>query len=486
MKTRFLSSYTLDTKKYFHGKKVLVMGLGLHGGGIGLVKFLARNGARIKVTDLRPRNELLESLGKLRGVPVEYVLGEHRKQDFCEANLIIKNPAVPRSSPYLKIARLYNIPVDTDIGIFFELYQGLIIGVTGTKGKSTTASLIFEFLRHKFKYTALAGNIGISVLEVLSKAKKKSPVILELSNWQLEDLTPHKKSPQIAVVTGIMPDHLNRYRTFGEYIKSKKLIYKFQGKNDILFLNFDDIRTRSFCRDASSRVIFFSRQHNLSETLKNKNSVGAFILDNYIVFGENEKKIIRTKHIKLKGEHNLINILAAVSLASYLGISIRYMRTALKLFSGIHSRIENIRSLGGVTFYNDTAATMPEATIAAIRVLRSVGAPTIILIGGGEDKNLNYKELAREIRSYVKYFILFPGTASQKIKKALQNIAPEFYGSSVVSATTMREAVRDAYKKSVAGDIVLLSPGAASFNMFKNEFDRGEQFVEAVKALEKK
>jgi len=262
------------------------MGLGLHGGGVGAAEFFARAGAKVTATDLRTKRQLKESIEKLRRLKIKYVLGKHREEDFKNADLIIRNPAVPDNSPYLKIAKEHNVPIDTDIGIFFEALMDSpsppqVIGITGTRGKSTTATLIYKFLKTKYKNVFLAGNIRKSVLSELPKiikfntsshqmrggapsesegrrgVERKDPIIvLELSSWQLEGLAKHKKSPHIAAITTIQPDHLNRYKGMGDYIKAKKLIFKFQNKNDILFLSEDDKIVKGFGKDAKAKLIF--------------------------------------------------------------------------------------------------------------------------------------------------------------------------------------------------------------------------------------
>ena len=213
--------------KNFKNKKIVVMGLGLHGGGVGVARFFAKQGARVLVTDLRKKAELKESLEKLKDWPIKYVLGKHRSEDFKNQDLIIKNPAVPNQSKYCQIAQRNGIPIETDIGLFFELCPAPIIGVTGTKGKSTTASLIAQILKSakggKRPKVVLAGNIRTSVLDQLPRIKKNSRVVLELSSWQLEGLAKHKKSPHLAVMTNFKPDHLNRYQNLKEYFQAKKL-----------------------------------------------------------------------------------------------------------------------------------------------------------------------------------------------------------------------------------------------------------------------
>jgi len=429
----------------FKSKKVVVMGLGLHGGGAGVAKFFCSQEAEVLVTDLKTKKELKESINKLKGLPIKYVLGKHRKEDFIGADLIIKNPDVPSDSLFLKIAKENNVPVETDISLFFDLSKAFIIGITGTKGKSTTATLIYQFLKTKHPRTFLAGNIGTSPLELLDRLKNSSDwVILELSSFELEDL---KKSPQIAVFTNILKDHLNRYKSMADYIKAKESIFKHQAKKDILVLNYDDPIVREF--SACSKTYFFSK-----EKIKKKYDVKAF---------------------KLYGEHNLSNISAAVLVAELLKVPKENIERIVKSFKGVPFRQEFIKEINSVKYINDTAATMPEAAIEALKAI-SARFPdsSIILIAGGQDKNLDYKGMGREIKKKVSELVLLPGTGSDKLKKELKGVKISPVGS-------MKEAVKKTSVLAEKGDIVLLSPGAASFNLFKNEFDRGEQFNKALK-----
>lgn len=393
------------------GKKVVIMGLGLHGGGVGVVKFFVKQGADVLVTDLKTKSQLKESVDKLKKLNIKFVLGRHREKDFTEADLVIKNPAVKAGSFYLKKAK----EIKTDIQIFFDLFEGEIIGITGTKGKSTAATLIYNLLKKKYSNIFLAGNIGISPLEIFKKTNKKSKVILELSSFELEDL---EKSPHIAVVTNLFEDHLNRYKDFKEYINSKKSIFKFQTKNDLLFLNKDNKYTKSFAKEAKGRVVFFKDRKE------------------------------------------------ALAIAEYY--KIKNAKKIIEFFKGVSHRQEYIATKKGVKYINDTAATTPESVMLAIKKFKN-----IILIAGGEDKNLNYEELKKEIKKNIKHLILLPGTATDKFKKGL-NYTP---------ASSMKQAVKKASQIAERGDIVLLSPGAASFNLFKNEFDRGNQFIKYVKEI---
>jgi len=445
------------------GKKVTIMGLGLHGGGVGVTKFFCKQKAKVLITDLKTEKELKESVEKLKGLPIKFSLGGHKEKDFLGADLIIKNPDIPQDSPFLKLAREKGIPVKTDIGIFFDLFRGEIIGITGTKGKSTVATLTYEFLKKKDQNTALAGNIGLSPLELLLEAQRPNRVVLELSSFELEDL---RKSPKIAVITNILKDHLNRYKSFEDYIKAKKEIFLHQKKEDILVLNYDDEVVREFSSEAFSKVYFFSKK----EILKN----GCFIKGDKIYF--NKEPICRLEDIQLKGKHNIFNILAAVSVAKLLKVKPENIEEVLREFKGIPFRQELIAEIRGVKFFNDTTATIPAAVIFAINNLSSQGK--LILIAGGVDKNLEYGNLAKKIKEKVSYLILLPGTATNKLKKELTGFSKVFF------ANSMREAVRKSFSLAKKGDIVLLSPGAASFNLFKNEFDRGEKFNKEVKACE--
>lgn len=427
--------------KQFKNKKVLIMGLGLHGGGAGAAKFFCSQGANVLVTDLKTEKQLAESIKKIKGLPIKYTLGGHKERDFISSDLIIKNPDVPSGSPYLVLAQKNKIPIETDITLFFKLSGAFIIGITGTKGKSTTASLIYHLLKPKYKRIFLAGNIGVSPLELLPKIKKGDKTILELSSFELENL---KQSPSVAVVTNILPDHLNRYSNMSDYINSKKIIFKYQRKTDVLILNNDDPIVKKFAKEAPSKVYFFSLRPDE--------------LDGF----------------KLFGEHNKSNLAAAVTAARLLKVSPGSIEKSIKTFKGVQSRQEFIKEIGGVKYFNDTTATMPEAAIIAIRSFNeNFPDSKLIFICGGQDKGLNYSGLSKEIKEKVDSLVMLPGTASDKIKAGLD-------GYKIYEVFSMQEAVKKAKDLAKRGDVVVLSPGAASFNLFKNEFDRGKQFEKNV------
>ena len=452
-------------KKDFKDKRITVMGLGLHGGGVEAVKFFSQAKAKVLVTDLRTPSELKPSLDKLKKYQVEFILGQHRPEDFSQADLIIKNPAIRKNSKYLQIARDNKVPIKTATGIFFKLCPAPIIGITGSKGKSTTATLITEVLKKKYSSVFLAGNIGQSALKFLPKIKEKSLVVLELSSWQLAGLKKHKKSPHVAIVTNILHDHMNYYKSLTDYVADKNLIWQFQKKEDHLILNYDNEHTREMAHQALSQVHFFSQNSSEKE---------AYIKDKKVFFKDEE--IIPCSEIKLKGHHNLDNILAAVSLSKLYKVSNSDIASALKEFSGVKWRMEFITEIEGVQYINDTAATIPEACQAA---LDSFSNKKVILIAGGADKNLDFSELALKIKEKAKTVILLKGSATNKLKQAIS----EAGGQVLKEADNMAEAVQIASQQAEPGEIVLLSPACASFGMFKHEFDRGQAFNDAVVAI---
>lgn len=452
---------------YFRGKKVLVMGLGLHGGGVETVKFLLKEGASVTVTDLRKRRDLAPSLKKLKKYRhIRYVLGKHRKSDFLKSDLVIKNPGVTPDSPYLVFAKRYGIPVTTDVGIFFRRFPGKIIGVTGTRGKSTCAYLIWLLLQKKLRGRAhLGGNIRKSVLPILAGANQKDYAVLELSSFQLEDLAQERKGrapegggarpfqgrPEIAVITNILPDHLNWHKTFKNYLRAKSYIFAFQKKGDYIFANPADETVRKMVKNAHSQVIYPELPQKLHELVSSK-----------------------------IGKHYEPVAALALAVAKHLGVPQKNALKELARFGGLPGREEEIAIRRGVRFINDTTSTIPEAALAALNRFSNEKG-NIILIAGGSDKKLNFKTLVKKIREKVKMLILLPGRASEKIKQGLKTM--NYETQKIHRARSMEEAVKTARRLAQKGDRVILSPGAASFGLFLNEFDRGDKFVKEVLRL---
>lgn len=459
--------------KQWLNKKVLILGLGNYpqGSGVSALRYLYSQGATLIVSDMKSRKDLEPQLKRLKSLKgIRYIFGTH-DLPLQGIELIIKNPGVRADHPLIRQAQKLNISIATDISLFMNAVDNPIIGITGTRGKSTTTTLIHQLIRQKYPSAQMGGNIKVSPLTFIKKLKKNVPVVLELSSWQANIFKTIKRSPQIAVVTNIMVDHLNMYPSFGAYVADKKLIYKYQNAEDVVVLNKDNDRTFAMSRDAKGQVYFFSLK---PLAVKER---GAFVNSkNEIVFQDGliRTKVLKVAELKLLGQHNLYNVLAAVVVAFTQGVSLPRIQSVLKKFKGIDSRLEMIREFKGVRIFNDTTATTPDATIAAIKSFDR--AP--ILICGGTDKKLVFNELAGLINKRIKKLVLLPGTATEILKKQLN-----LKRLKVHEAKSMKEAVQSALEMSQQGDIILLSPGAASFGLFKNEFDRGDQFNKIAKHL---
>ncbi len=454
----------------FNNQRVLVMGLGVHRGGVGVANFLAQRGARVTVTDLKSAEELAESLKALEGLPIEYVLGEHRESDFVSSDMIVRNPAVPKDNPLLQIARERNIPIEMEMGLFFQLCPSPIMGITGTKGKTTTTLLTGAMLKEKDPRTVVAGNLRVSALELLDQIDETTPVVLELSSWQLEGLETHRLSPPIAAITNLYPDHLNRYTDMAEYGAAKALIFKNQAPDDLVVLNADQPVSREFASQAPSKVVWFSRTQVVE---------GVYLSGNDIMHkrGGQLTRITSREAVQLPGDHNLENVLAACAVALTAGVSATQIEKGLQNFRGVPHRLELVRELNGVRYINDTTSTAPAAAIAA---LKTIGYD-IILIAGGADKSLDFEAMGRSVAIRAKWVLLLEGSATPKVEAMIR------YGGGgnkiVGTFSSMRDAIDKAYELAQAGDTVLLSPGCASFGRFANEFERGDQFRQEVLAL---
>lgn len=459
----------------FKNKKVTVFGLGLNTGGVGTVEFLVRQGVReVVVTDIRKREELAASLAKLSPYKnVTYVLGQHRPEDFTHVDMVVKNPVIPWTNDYVKLARKNGIPVEMDSSIFFALCKRPVIGVTGTKGKTTTASLIAHMLRSAGRNVVEAGIGQVGVLSRLSKITPESVVVFELSSWRLSALEHLKKSPHIAVITNLYPDHLNYYKTIDAYAADKRNIFLFQKKQDTFIANFDNEPSREMAQDAPAQLGWFSKAGKIDGD-------GVWMEDGMILaqVGGKETVLLPVEKVALPGEHNLSNVLAAAGAVLAYGLSTDEVRAGLSSFVGVPHRLEFVREQDGVRYYNDTAATIPEAAIAALRTFQK----PVVLLAGGSDKRLEFAAFTQAIIERVKKVILFKGEGTEKILQELRRLAPEKQGEWIV-VDSMAEAVRLAREAAEPGDIVLLSPGTASFGVFQNEFDRGDQFRDRVKEL---
>lgn len=464
---------TLD----LNGKRVLVFGLGVHGGGLGVTKWLVQQGARVTVTDLKNAAQLRSSLDALLGLPIEYVLGEHRESDFATAELIVRNPGVPRDSRFLQIARDHHVPIEMEMGLFFErLPHGgaQTIGITGTKGKTTTTVMVGAMLEKLNPKTVVAGNLRISALELLDRIDAETPVVLELSSWQLEAFETHPVSPHIAAITNISGDHLNRYASLVEYAEAKAIIFRNQTSDDFTILNFDNPMLTRYGPRVASKLVWTSTKRALTE--------GCYLEGNALTWRwrGSRQKILDTNELGVRGQHNVENALTAIAIASLWGAAPEQIADALRNFHGVEHRQEFVRDLRGVRWINDTTATAPAAAVAAIDTF----APTargLVLIAGGSDKALEFGHMAHVIAQKVRAVILLEGTATEKLEQEIERAG----GREMIVGQfdSLRRAVERAAEIAQTGEVVLLSPGCASFGMFENEFERGEKFKEFVRSI---
>jgi UDP-N-acetylmuramoylalanine--D-glutamate ligase len=436
----------IDYKKYFKNKKITLMGLGVLGRGVNLAKFLFENGAELIITDLKSEKELSSSLNKLKKFKrIKYVLGRHRLSDFKNRDMIIKAAGVPLNSPFIREAKKNRISVEMDASLFVKLSETKIIGVTGTRGKSTITHFIYQALKEYSKERVhLGGNIkGMATSVLLKKIKPNDIVILELDSWQLQGFGDSKISPDISVFTNFLPDHLDYYKgSLASYFNDKANIFKYQKKDNYLVLS----------------------QQALKEIKKRyKGRIkGQTIINN---------SLPKNWKIKLIGEHNRDNLALGVRVLEVLGLKKSFIKKAAEEYQGVPGRLEFIKKVDNISYYNDTNASSPEATIAA---LKAFDKENIILIAGGSDKNLDFKQMVQEIKKRVNSLILFKGKGTDKMVRYLKDYPFELVDN-------MKEAVKKARSFSQKGDIILLSPGAASFGVFKNEYDRGDQFNKYVR-----
>ena len=459
-------------------KRITVMGLGLNRGGLGVTRFLAEAGAQVLVTDLKKEQELVESLSKLKKYNnIRYVLGEHRAQNFCDTDMVIQNPAVPNGSKYLQIARAHNIPIETDLSLFLKICPSRkFIAVGGTKGKSTVSNLIYHIFSKAQKNVVYAGNIGISVFEVLSQITPDTIVLLEISSWQLEGLSHLGFKPQVAVLTNILADHLDRYGSFSDYILAKKLIYKNQDQTDYLITNLDNPITKNISSETDTNILWFSSRVEPEQ--------GSYLKDDKLFFKYEgrQTEICTIRDILLPGIHNISNVLAASNVSFLYKLPLPSIRKGINTFSGVPNRLEKIHTLKGVTFYNDTCATTPDAAIAAIE---SFPKNPLIIILGGKDKNLDYDELCNTLKTKENIISLMVLQHSEYSATEIiwQKLQKTNLSKKAELCSSMIEAVQKAYAQAIPGTNILLSPAAASFGMFVHEFERGNSFRKAVQEL---
>ncbi|MCA9356308.1 UDP-N-acetylmuramoyl-L-alanine--D-glutamate ligase [Candidatus Nomurabacteria bacterium] len=445
---------------YFKGKKVTIMGLGLLGRSLQVAQFVAQCGAKVTVTDLKDKKTLEKSISKLKKYKIRYVLGKHDLKDFENVDMVIKAPGVPIDSPYIKHARKNGVDVVMDASLFSRIAPFVhVVGVTGTRGKSITTSAIYHTLKSNEKSLGCSvysgGNLrGQATLPLLKKVKEGDIVVLELDSWQLQGFGDEKISPNMSVFTSFMQDHMNYYGSTSlttsaamkKYFADKANIFKYQTKNDFLVIRpkMKEWINRS---DAKGKLI-----------VANKNKISGYKLN---VFGD----------------YNLENMACVYEVAKIFDLSDIKIKKSLESFPGLEGRMQFIRSFKGIDVYNDNNSTTPQATVAGIEALVKYKNKKgkIVLIAGGNDKNIDISDLLKDIKKNIKHTFLIPGTGTERLVSSLGN------ASNVDVCRSLKQAMDKSTKFAERGDVILFSPGFSSFSQYNNEYERNDEFIKLVK-----
>ncbi|MDX1966339.1 MAG: UDP-N-acetylmuramoyl-L-alanine--D-glutamate ligase [Planctomycetaceae bacterium] len=451
----------------YHNRRVTVMGLGSFGGGVGAVKFLAARGARITVTDTRTPDQLAESLHALRGIPIEHWrLGEHITEDFITADFVVVNPAVTRDHPLLKSCRERDIPLTSEMNLFWQHNRGTVLAVTGSNGKSTTTALLHSILQQTGRRCWLGGNLGHSLLPAVEEIAPDDLVILELSSFQLADLEKLQVSPHVGIVTNFSPNHLDWHGTLDDYRASKETILRWQTPADIAVLNADDAEVSSW-PTKGLKLLFGLNDHGQWGIRWNGTSA---------VWRTAGRALSFPLHtwLTLPGRHNLANALAASAAALAVGADVAAVQRGIETYQPLPHRLQLVGTAADRRFYNDSLATTPESTLVALDAF----ADPIILIAGGYDKQVDLSSMARGIASRTKAVALIGQTAP--VLRAAIAAAPQSHTMISPHLPDFETAFAWAVSQSAAGDVILLSPGCASYDWFRHFADRGTRFEHLV------
>jgi UDP-N-acetylmuramoylalanine--D-glutamate ligase len=445
-----------------HGLRIHIIGLGSLGTGQACARVLAARGAHIAISDCKPASELTEQLAPLQDLPVDLHLGEDAYRDIEHAELIIPSPGVPLTIPPLAQARAAGISIVSEIEVAYWLAPCPIIAITGTKGKTTTTTLIGKLLEAAGRSVLVGGNIGVPLIQQAAAAGPHDLLVAEVSSFQLE-ITRHFR-PKVAVFLNFFADHLDRHSNLDEYWQAKTKLFANQQKSERAIINTDDPALAALAPTLKAEVLPFSLRAPAWADLR----------DGFLRV--HERPVCTIDQIKLRGQHNLYNVLAALAAVAAIGASLEAAPQVLQEFRGVANRLEEVDVINGVTFINDSQATIPDATQVA---LEAMDAPTV-LIAGGRAKVADFSALAGALAAHAKALIVI-GEAAKDLEKAARQAG----FTAIYRAKTLPQAVRKAYELAVPGEIVLLSPACASFDMFKNMTHRGEVFREAVQHLKK-
>ena len=465
---KFVNEKLEEFNNYIKNKRVAIIGLGVSN--VPLIDYLHNLGAKIVVFNNKPIDSLDSSiLDKIYELKIEYSFGENYLSKLSGFDVIFRSPSCRPDLPEIQKEVERGAVLTSEIELVLKLCPGKTIGITGSDGKTTTTSLIYEILKEANLNCFLGGNIGIPLFTKIADMRPEDYVVLELSSFQLMTMDI---SPDIAIITNITPNHLDIHKSYEEYIEAKANIFRYQDENGVLVLNYDNEITKNFAKHAKSKVVYFSSKQKLENGL---------ILDNQIIKEcENglRRHVVNTKNIKLKGVHNSENICAAIAATNKI-VSIDSQIKAVSEFKGVEHRLEFIKEINGSKWYNDSIASSPTRTIAGLNSFEE----DIVLIAGGYDKQLDYTPIAMPIIKKVSKLILL-GQTSDKIYQAVTNLLKIYEKEiEIFKVNTLEEATLKAKEVSKKGDVVLFSPASASFDMFKNFEERGNKFKQIVNKL---
>ncbi|MCG3136884.1 MAG: UDP-N-acetylmuramoylalanine--D-glutamate ligase [Phycisphaerae bacterium] len=452
----------------FRNQHVVVMGLGRFGGGVGVTRWLAEQGAKVVVTDLSPAEQLQKSMAKLEGLQIEYHLGSHPESLLDDAQLLVVSPAVDKSkAPFVEAARRRRIPISSEMNLFFERCPARIIGITGSLGKSTSTAMIFDML-HALRPTLpnqppniwLGGNIGVSLLSDLPDITPQDLVVLELSSFQLDDLDAIPRSPFLAVLTYLMPQHLDRHGTYHSYIRTKLKIFTHQTAADYAVVSesaWSELEKEGFDtlypqHRTEHRPIPQMHTYALADQLAGQ--------------------------LAVLGSHNLANAAAALTVGRILGLDETTCAAELKKFRGLPHRLEFIREYEGVRYYDDSKATTPEAVITALQALEDY-RHRLVLLAGGYNKNFDFTRLSEAICDHTRAVIFF-GECRSAMQQSLRELEGRRMLPTIKTVHDFRGGINLARRLAKPGEIVLLSPGHPSYDEFANYEERGDAFRQMV------
>ena len=467
---KYVNEKLEEFNQYIVGKRVAIIGIGVSN--LPLLDYFYEHKAKVTVFDNRELDNIdQEAIDKINKYEMLYYFGKNNLTYLQNFDIIFRSPSAMPFLPEIEKEVERGAILTSEIEMVMMLCPGTIIGVTGSDGKTTTTSLIYEILKQKGYRCFLGGNIGIPLFAKIEEMRPEDIVVLELSSFQLMDM---QVSPRISVVTNISPTHLNVHRSYEEYIEAKKNIFMYQKETGTVVLNYDNEITRSFAKDAKGKVLFFSSKGNIpNEGYVYEDGIMKQCRANGI-----REQLLSVKEIPLRGVHNYDNICAALAATSSL-VDTKNQLQAIKKFKGVEHRIELVKEINGVKWYNDSIGTSPSRTMAGL----SSFDENIVLIAGGYDKHLDYAPIGKPIVDKVGTLILMGATAD-KIEKAVQDeLLRQGKQMPIYRCDTLEQTVNLAHEKAKPGDVVLFSPASASFDLFKNFEERGNLFKELVKKL---